>query len=309
MCEIEKTTGLRIDVDTLRGTRQGVPALLEDLARFGIKATFFFSVGPDNMGRHLRRLIRPAFFLKMIRSNGASLYGWDILFRGTFGPGPIIGYRCGDIIRKTAEAGHETGLHAWDHHLWQNKIETLDIGRIYTELTKGKELLEQLTSQPVYCSAAPGWRATDKSLLEKELLKFHYNADCRGTSLFFPKVNGKTLTQPQVPTTLPTYDEVIGRKGITMTTYNDHLLSLIKPDRLNVLTIHAEVEGLYCRQLFREFLAMAQEKNIRFVPLKTILKTDKPLSVSPVTRKKTTGRDGWISQQYQNYQTGTANDT
>lgn len=289
--------GLRIDIDTLRGTRLGVPALLQVLARNHIKASFFFSVGPDNMGRHLWRLFRPAFLSKMVKSRAASLYGWDILLRGTFWPGPIIGNRCRDGIAATAKAGHEIGVHAWDHHRWQSRIAALPAETVHDWLCRGKDLLTEVTGGAVTCSAAPGWRCTDTVLLEKEKFGFRYNSDCRGHSIFYPKINGTLLTVPQIPTTLPTYDELIGRDGISDANYNQHLLSLIQPGQLNVLTIHAEVEGISRKELFQDFLQTARKADIFFCPLAQLLTAPSSIDGSTIVRANITGREGWVSCQ------------
>lgn len=53
---------LKIDVDTLRGTVEGVPRLADICAHHGTGATFLFSLGPDHTGRALRRIFRPGFF-------------------------------------------------------------------------------------------------------------------------------------------------------------------------------------------------------------------------------------------------------
>ena len=42
--------GLKVDVDTLRGTREGVPRLAALFKKHGVQATFYFSVGPDHTG-------------------------------------------------------------------------------------------------------------------------------------------------------------------------------------------------------------------------------------------------------------------
>jgi undecaprenyl phosphate-alpha-L-ara4FN deformylase len=288
--------GLRVDVDTLRGTRIGVANLVRVLAAHNIRASFFFSVGPDNMGRHLRRLIRPAFLFKMLRTGAPRLYGWDILLRGTLVAGPLIGERCREIIRATAAAGHETGLHAWDHHLWQTRIERLDRPGISAEIRKGYEALADILDRPPDCFAAPGWRITPDALYALEQFPFRFESDCRGHSLFRPVEDGRLMRHVQVPTTLPTYDELIGAK-CTPETYNDYLLETIRPEGLNVLTIHAEAEGIVARPLFEQFLDLASRRGMRFCPLGDLLSETEMMNEYDIFPTQVPGREGWVSGQ------------
>ena len=283
--------GLRVDVDTYRGTRDGVPALLRILAVRGLKATFFFSVGPDNMGRHARRLLKPQFLRKMLRSRAGSLYGWDILLRGTLWPGALIGRRLGHVIRSAADDGHEIGLHAWDHHLWQTRLERLDKPAIREQLSLGIAELTAILGTRPKCSAAAGWQCNESALMEKEAMGFDYNGDCRGKSIFRPLVGAVTCA-PQIPVTLPTYDELVGTNGITDENYNAVLLGLLRPGELNVLTIHAEVEGGSRQGLFSDFLDRAAALGVRCVPLRDLLVPGVVIGTDRIVTAGIPGREG-----------------
>jgi len=289
--------GLRIDVDTFRGTRYGVPRLCRLLARHQVRGSFFFSVGPDNMGRHLWRLIRPAFLLKMLRTKAQSLYGWDILLRGTLWPGPVIGRKLAPVIVSVFKAGHEVGLHAWDHHQWQRNIEGMTADAVYNNIQKGMALLAEVIGRPPTSSAAPAWKCNDRVLQEKMRFPFTYNSDCRGSDIFYPVVRGKPLFQPQIPVTLPTYDEVIGRSGVSDQNYNDSLISRMRPEGLNVLTVHAEVEGLICLELFDRFLRAIAAMEGRVVPLGELLRDSHGIKNAPMVQRDIPGREGWVSCQ------------
>lgn len=292
-----KYVGLRIDVDTLRGTREGVPCLCRILKENNVQATFYFSVGPDNMGRHLWRLLRPDFLIKMLRSNAAGLYGFSILFMGTAWPGPRIGIRCEKQICQARDEGHEMGLHAWDHQKWQSGIDRMTPEQLQLQIKKGYDELTRILNAPPVASAVPGWRCNDKTLLLKEQFKFHHNSDCRGNSVFIPVVDKAVLKTPQIPVTLPTYDEVVGRNGINDDNYNDYVLNLIKPDVLNVLTIHAEAEGGRCSTMFDAFLKMVAKNNIRVLPMCEIMKLFPATLQDSIVSKEMAGREGWLAQQ------------
>jgi undecaprenyl phosphate-alpha-L-ara4FN deformylase len=295
-CRKGPVVGLRVDVDTLRGTRRGIPVLLDVLAARDIRASIFFSVGPDNMGRHLWRLVRPNFLVKMLRSNAANLYGWGILARGVVWPGPHIGRRCARLMQSASEQGHEIGIHGWDHHKWQARLDRMTDRELGEEIARGVDSLREILGRQPRCSASPGWRCNGSVLALKENYGMNYHSDCRGNSIFRPVLRGAPGT-PQIPVTLPTYDEVIGRNGISDDNYNSYLLSRIDPAALNVLTVHAEVEGIAKRSMFESFLDDARARGIRFVPLGEMLPDAEEIAPGSITDASIEGREGPVCIQ------------
>ncbi|MDR1745285.1 MAG: 4-deoxy-4-formamido-L-arabinose-phosphoundecaprenol deformylase [Planctomycetota bacterium] len=284
------TAGLRVDVDTFRGTRLGVPRLISILREHGVKATFYFSVGPDNMGRHLWRLFKPSFLRKMLRTRAPSLYGWDILRCGVVGQGPDIGRAYGDIIRAVEDDGHEVGLHAWDHQRWQS-MDMSGKDEIVREVERGVSRFADILGHPPASSAAPAWRAPVAALAAKMSFPFSYNSDCRGSDCFLP-TDGTAVYQPQIPVTLPTYDEMLGTDGVTDDNYNQRILEMFRPDGLNVLCIHAEAEGIAKAELFARFLSMAGEKGIAFSRLDAVLASRKAMQTAATQMRSIPGRSG-----------------
>ena len=82
--------------------------------------------------------------------------------------------------------------------------------------------------------------------------------------------------------------------------YNKQLFSHLQSDRLNILTIHAEVEGIVHKTMFADFITLAQEKGYSFVPLGKIVTEAKKadITIASIQEQIIPGREGWISTQH-----------
>jgi undecaprenyl phosphate-alpha-L-ara4FN deformylase len=235
---------LKVDADTWLGTRDGVPRLAALFERCGVGATFLFSVGPDHTGRALRRVFRRGFLGKVRRTSVVSHYGIRTLLYGTLLPGPNIGRRCRAEMRAIAAGGFEVGLHSYDHVRWQDGVAHADRAWTRGELERGCEAFAEALGTRPRVHGAAGWQANAAVPALERDFGFVLASDTRGTGAFVPVVNGREVAVPQLPTTLPTLDELIGRPDLGTQDPVDHLLSLTEHASADhVFTLHAELEG------------------------------------------------------------------
>lgn len=116
-----------------------------------------------------------------------------------------------------------------------------------------KEFQRVFMAQPETAGTA-GWQANADSLRAYDEARLLYGSDVRGTTPFIPRVGNHVFKTLQIPTTLPTLDELMGRPEYPFENLIAHYHQLLKADELNVLTIHAELEGMRYLSWFREFL-------------------------------------------------------
>jgi len=292
-----KTLALRVDVDTLEGTLRGIPILLRLLDRYRMQASFFVSLGPDNSGKALRRLFRPGFFSKMRRTKALRLYGLKTLLYGTLLPAPIIHRKAAATLRSIEAEGHEVGLHAWDHVQYHDLLDRRSEAWLKAWFDRAHEAFSEVFGPPPQGAVSPAWRCNDRTLLLQEGRGLAYAGDCRGTEPFYPVVQGRVLSTLQIPTTLPTVDELLGLDGRGPQEVNQAILAGIREDALNVYALHTEVEGGVLADAFEALLKAVKAEGIAVRTHRDWLpelKTQNP-PARVLTRREIPGRAGWVS--------------
>lgn len=302
MCTLaKKIIALKIDVDTYQGMRRGTLNLLNILHSFQIKATFFISFGPDNSGKAIWNIFKKKGFLdKMVRTKAAKLYGFKTLFYGTLLPAPIISANSSEIIKQVSQAGHEIGVHAWNHRLWQDHLDKLSPTKIKDELRKAFDAYGTILGYYPKSTAAPAWYCNEMSLTIQDSLNLTYCSDTRGEIPFYPKLNNKTFKTLQIPTTAPCIEEMVGLNGINQTNLVSHLVSSLDKDGLNILPIHAEIEGMSYQEHFKEFIAQTISEGFHYTTLlevaQTALKHKEKIPLQTIYYGEIRGRSGLVSR-------------
>jgi peptidoglycan/xylan/chitin deacetylase (PgdA/CDA1 family) len=276
-----------------------VPRLLDLFTKMGIRATFFFTFGPDRSGLAVRRFFTQRGYLKkMLRSRAGSLYGMKTALYGTLLPAPIIGERCASEIASVAAAGHETGVHGWDHVGWHDGLDRWPPAKVREQAGRAHAAYERLFGKRARASAAAGWTVTAASLEVEEERGLLYTSNSRGGGPFFPEIGGRRFRTLEMPSTLPTLDETLAWEhlrddGDQRGYYRRAVLGT------EVHTIHAEVEGRSKLPLFAKILGDWRAAGVAFVTLEELaaeaLANSEAVPVRPMTRATLPGRAGTVA--------------
>ncbi|MDI6853612.1 MAG: polysaccharide deacetylase family protein [Deltaproteobacteria bacterium] len=294
--------GLKIDVDTLDGLRKGVPALARILGERRIRASFFVALGPDNSGRAIFRVFKQRGFLeKMLRTRAPAVYGLKTMLYGTLLPGPSIAAAATDILPRLTAAGHEAGLHGYDHVRWHDGAGRMTAAQVWDEVQRGQREFIRICGRPARSFAAPGWQATEVSRTVLAAAGFRYASDTRGQCPYWPRFGPRVNPLLEIPTTLPTLDELWGMNGLTDKEFFDLILCRLDSGRPQVFTLHAEIEGGPCLDAFADFLDRALASGVQFFTLEDwaaeLLKHSQRIAAAAVYSGRLPGRAGMVSRQ------------
>ena len=292
---------LKVDVDTLRGTLEGVPALAAALSRLQARGSFYFSLGPDHTGRALKRVFRRGFLGKVRRTSVVEHYGIRTLLYGTLLPGPRIDRRGGDVMRAVQDVGFEVGVHCHDHVRWQDGVAQADPAWTRREFVRALDAFQGVFGTAARAHAAAGWQLNASVLdLEREFA-LDYASDARGTGPFWPTMAGVVGHCVQLPTTLPTFDELIGVDGRDAQAAAEEILRLsgTGSSDTHVFTLHAELEGQKLLPQFEFLLRRWREAGLQLI---TMHDYHRSLDSGSIARHELTwgevaGRSGQLAAQ------------
>src|SRR6185437_13121327 len=169
------------------------------------------------------------------------------------------------------------------------------------EIDKARRAFRTVFGFDARTAGAAGWQADAKSLAAYDSCGFDYASDARGRTPFFPRAGGRAFATLQVPTTLPTLDELLGRPEYPEAQLADAYRRWLRGDRLNVMTIHAELEGMAYRRWFEGFIDRLRSDGIAFSLLadeaRTCLTRRADIPVCELAEGTVDGRSGTLAVQ------------
>lgn len=270
-----------MEVTTLDGALEGVPALLRLLQSLQIKASFFLSLGPDYSKIPLKSFLPDALIRRM--------------------PVHFIAHRARDSLLAIAEAGHEVGLSSYTPYDWQRDTAYRDRAWVQSEVSHAVERFYTLFGQAPAFYGASGWQINAHLLSIEDEFGFDFASDVRGQHAFYPELQGICSNVAQLPTTLPRMDELFCQPGVS--TDNVHQYIFAQSQRVlpngEIFSLCAEREGMTLLSELERLLTMWKGGGGEIKPLGALYDSIKGAGLKrhQVGWDRLPGQSGYLAMQ------------
>lgn len=242
---------LRIDVATLRGAEQGVPRLLDMLARHQVGATFFFNLGPDRVGHMPWR---------WLRRRGLGVGSW---LKSRLVPARSLDSGMRQAMQAAKAAGCEVAVGGVDAPRWLYQARQQNMSWTESLLCESTGAFETLMGEVPRGRALPLQRLNRTAVRLAQRHHFSYSSDTLGLAPYWPVIDGEPVRCPQIPITLPNFDQLHlpGRDAVA------DILHDSQSQTLHVYAGEAELEGMALSADFERLLAGWKEQGHRIASL------------------------------------------
>ena len=175
---------LRIDLESDKGIREGVPKILNLLAKHNIKVSFYVTMGGESNFFQLLKYRK-----KLSGKRRVSVFSRMEILRMIFFPKDFVSENK-KILKKILAEGHELGIHGWKHREWTRGLEKINVKN---SIIKAVEKYRKIFGKSPVSFCAPAFRTNSK------VIKILYSngikiiSDIRGKS---PKKMGEIINVP-----------------------------------------------------------------------------------------------------------------
>jgi len=250
-----KTFTLRVDLESDKGIRQGLPKLLNLLKKHDIKASFYIPMGGES---NILEILQYSRSLKHARETKVKV--WSLLDKIRMASFPRDFVKSNiKILRKIISEGHELGIHGWKHREWTRGLSKINIRN---RIRKSKIKYIKLFGTEPISFAAPGFNTNENVLKILEENNIQYIGDFQGKKT---KKYGKLKN---IPITIlgndkmPIIEYLVG-KGASDQEILEYIKKEIGKNSLNSLYIHGLFEARFKLELLDEIFSFIKNKKLK----------------------------------------------
>ena len=257
-----KTFALRIDLESEKGIKKGVPKILDLLKKHDVKASFYLTMGGES---NIFELLK--YRKKLDCERGIKVFSKGEILRMLLFPRNFI-RRNKKILRRILEEGHEIGIHGWKHRAWTRGLERIDIGK---HLDKSIEEYKKIFGKIPTSFCSPAFRINRDVVSELDKRDFKVVSDFEGEKV--QKILYTNLIN--VPITIKGKSNTPIIEYLVSKNYSDEKIlqvieEKIKKKDLSTMYIHGLYEGIQKIKLLDELLGFLKKNKIKIKTLKEI---------------------------------------